>query len=166
MAASERARAYVAHRVPGRTRVRVPEARGDAAYFERAERVLANLTEVDRVHTDHRTGSVLVCHRGDFREIEAGAERAGLFVLIASSQPGRSLNLRLKEAALRLDRGLRDESDGILDLGSLATVAMAGAAALQVVRGAALPAAGSLLWQAASLVRSAAAEDTAPSSDD
>jgi len=57
--------ALIEHQLPGRVRLRVPECRGDHAYFERVTRGLSEHPTVSRMRIDARRGSVVIHHTED-----------------------------------------------------------------------------------------------------
>jgi len=57
--------ARMPHALPGRTRIRIDEKRGDEAYFANVKEELEACPGVSGVETNSRTGSVLVRHTGD-----------------------------------------------------------------------------------------------------
>lgn len=73
--------AEVAHAMPGRTRLRLPDRRGDAAFFASVASGLSSLPGVFDVETRPLTGSVLIAHLGPLDELGDAARRAGLFDL-------------------------------------------------------------------------------------
>jgi len=50
------------HALPGRTRLRIDEKRGDAAYFLTVEKALSDYPGILAVETNSRTASVLIHH--------------------------------------------------------------------------------------------------------
>jgi len=78
-------RARVVHALPGRTRLRIEEKRGDAAYFASLSAALATLPGVEQVSAAALTGSLVVRHEPPLEAIAATARAAGLFVVDAAS---------------------------------------------------------------------------------
>lgn len=76
--------AEVAHAMPGRTRLRLPGRRGDAAFFASLASGLSSLPGVFDVETRPLTGSVLIAHFSPLDELGDAARRAGLFELRAA----------------------------------------------------------------------------------
>jgi hypothetical protein len=73
--------AEVAHAMPGRTRIRLPHHRGDAAFFASVASGLSSLPGVLGVETRPLTGSVLIGHFSPLDDLGDAARRAGLFEL-------------------------------------------------------------------------------------
>jgi hypothetical protein len=149
--------ARIEHRIAGRLRLRIPEMRGDNAYFERLEDALARIEGAGAVSVRARTGSVLL---EDFSTglpaFTRAAREAGWFELIAESAPP--------------ERGTRDRGVGPLDVltqdldlaalrPSLVLILLA-LAALQVARGQVMVPALTLLWFAFELSRRTSATRT------
>jgi len=57
--------AFIEHQLPGRLRLRVPDRRGDHAYFESVTQSLSAHPGVSRLRTDARRGSVIIHHTDD-----------------------------------------------------------------------------------------------------
>jgi len=146
--------ARVTHRIPGRARLRVPERRGDAAWFEGLERQLGPVSGVLRLTTSPGTGSVLLLHRGPLEPLLRHAEERELFRCVAERPPSSEAPAgwaaaldRLRRSDPHVDRLLGGRPDtaafGALLLGALGV--------LQLARGHVLPAGSSLLVDAIQL---------------
>ena len=72
------------HALPGRTRLRIDEKRGDEAYFMTVENALSDYPGVLAVETNSRTASVLVYHTANDPTPWQRAEEQGLFHLAAN----------------------------------------------------------------------------------
>jgi hypothetical protein len=71
--------AYVSHQIVGRARLRVPEKRGDANYFEAVRQKLSAEAGVEAVQVSPQTGSILIHHKGPLAPIVAAASGHDLF---------------------------------------------------------------------------------------
>jgi hypothetical protein len=131
------AKAFVAHQMPGRTRLKIPSKRGDVPYFESVVQGLAEHPAVDELKADPDTASVLIRHAGEVAAIVAMAAEGGLFEL------GR------REASSAGDRRARAARVAV-DAPSLdtAAVGLAGLGAYQVSRGKLLGTATENFWNA------------------
>jgi hypothetical protein len=67
------------HALPGRTRLRIDEKRGDEAYFTTVESALRDYPGISSVETNSRTASVLVHHTENDPPPWQRAEEQGLF---------------------------------------------------------------------------------------
>ena len=79
--------ATITHHLPGRTRIRLEEARGDRAYFAQLRRQLSELPGVESVRANFRTGTVLLEHSSPLLQVAETASGAGLFELEAEYTP-------------------------------------------------------------------------------
>lgn len=149
----------VVHVLDGRARLRAPNQRGDAPFFERVARVLPGATGVVSVKTNALTGSILVVFENELDEVLAFAEQEELFkigVVEEAPKPRREDAppwADLFDELVRLDNRLRSESDDRWGLGSLTFYAMLAACAFQIKRGSYFPAASSLLVQARGILK-------------
>jgi hypothetical protein len=73
--------------LPGRTRIRLADARGDRAYFALLRRQLSELPGVESVRANFRTGTVLLEHSSPLLQVAETARGAGLFELEAECTP-------------------------------------------------------------------------------
>lgn len=140
----------IAHHLPERTRLRSPALRRDPAACERMADVLAQVPGVREVRVRPYTGSVLILHDGvAAAALTDAASRAldGARVLAIGESPPlggavpafSSLRRKLAAIAHEIDRDIRRGSDGSLDLGTLATLGLIGAGALEVAATSELP---------------------------
>jgi hypothetical protein len=141
--------------VAGRARLRIPERRGDAAYFARLRDRLGGCPEVGEVEVNAVTGSVLVHHRGDLRAILAFANEASLFAVDSSLPSEVPLAVRLRAEAVAADSGLRRLAGGAVDLWTALSLGLFGLACLQAARGRLLGPASTLAWAALTAIRRA-----------
>lgn len=143
------ARATIAHRMPGRIRLSVPEMRGDEAFFTGLAAQLSGQPDVVRVRPNTRAGSLLVEHTGEAGPILAWAEAEQLLQLApdgAAAAPGGAAGpLSAPGPAVRLVSG-RD-----IDPMFMAGVAFLGMGLLQVVRGQVMVPAATAFWYAISV---------------
>jgi hypothetical protein len=114
----------IEHAIPGRMRLRFCARRGETAFFARLAARLQAHPDVRRVIANPRTGSLLVLHAGNSREIAA---LAGIEVKDAADAP---LPARRQSAA------------------KLQSVTLAALALLQLARGRVLDGASQHLWHA------------------
>ncbi len=151
---TERPTAYVVHAIPGRVRVRVPDRKGDAAFFDSIASRLAELPLVTSVTTNPVTGSVLVRFTGD---IEALAMRAMMLLdqvqLELSPTPAQPVLKRLRDELAGFDATVRELTGGEMDTHAMAFAGMLALSAVQLFRGNILAPAATMLWYAADLAR-------------
>jgi hypothetical protein len=149
--------ARIEHHISGRLRLRIPEMRGDDAYFERLGDALSRIQGAGVVSARARTGSVLL---EDFSAglpaLARAAREAHWFELIAEQTPP--------------ERQSRGQGMGTLtavtqdlDMATLRTslvLILLALAGLQVARGQVMVPALTLLWFAFELSRRAPAAPT------
>lgn len=141
----------VAHRLPGRTRLRSPMLRRDPAACARLADALVAIAGVREVRVRPYTGSALVLHDTHVTaELLVDTTRSvldGADVLQPGERPPAeaqvppfsSLARKLVQAVHEIDRDIRRGSDGTVDLGTLATLGFLGAGALEVAATGKLP---------------------------
>lgn len=145
-------RAYIAHTLPGRTRLRIPGRRGDRAFFTELADRLKRSKGIDAVHVNPMTGSLLVRYDGnldDLAKTVLGSDLGDLVQLVLSAEP---VAHRLRHEIATLDRRLRRLTHGELDLGTLASLALLVMAGAQVLRRGISTSSVSLAWYAAELL--------------
>ncbi|AKF10223.1 hypothetical protein DB32_007372 [Sandaracinus amylolyticus] len=150
--------AFAVHRTRRRARLRVPERRGDAAFFERLADALRAAPGVIEVRADPRTAGVLVRHDGELDVIAAHATRSGLVTW--REQGDRDVLAELRERMRATDAELHARTQGRWSLDSIAFFALLGAGLFQVASGSILPAGVSMLTKAFSMVEHREDDDT------
>jgi hypothetical protein len=145
--------AFVSHRVPGRVRVRIPTMQNQEDYFARVRDRLATIPGMVRLTTNTRTASVLIEFSGDQLEgLSDLGQKLELFELGSRPHP-HSLSEFLYKITGEPDHFVKRVTDGRLDFAGITAIALTGFGISQVIRGHALPAGWTLLWNAANLVR-------------
>jgi hypothetical protein len=131
--------AYVEHQIPGRLRLRIPERRGDVAFFQRVVGALSEVPDVTELDGSPLTGSIRIRYSGTAEAIAAAAAKEGLFEIgkrDGEAQPKK----RPKEPA-----GAPHGDAGMLD--SIAT-GLSGLALFQVTQGQVTGSAAENFWNA------------------
>jgi hypothetical protein len=142
----------IAHRLPGRLRLRVVARRGDSAFFEGFAAGLRQCPRVQSVEASPRTGSVLVYHDGTSEAIIAFGRTNDLFVAQPAPAPAEPPSTRAFELFRTLDTRLQQQTSGVWDLRELGFVLLSASGLFQAARRNVWPAGVSLLWYAAALV--------------
>lgn len=128
-------RAECIHRTAGRFRVSIPSAKGNAELLLRVQEELSRCQLVQSASGNPLTGSILVLHQGDFREIASYAEARSLFTL-TSKKKGTDGIARTTVAGYRkVDAAIKRVSGGELDLPHAVFVGFLGTGVLQILRG-------------------------------
>ena len=144
------ARALLCHQTVGRFRVRVPERRGDEAYFERVRGILGQHASTLEVATNPITGSILVLHRLDSVDLLEYAETEGLFRSTKASPPPHGIpgwfdklgTFDAEALWARTEKAPERAATGMFML-----------AAMQALRGSLIPSASTLVLEAIRLLR-------------
>lgn len=144
--------AYVAHQAGERLRLRIPARKGDAAFFARAERDLADCTGVAYAEANPLTASLLLHYQGDLTDLAAAAAAGQLFSLEPPQPPAHSVLDVVSERVERLEHLVLRSSRGAVDLDTLLFVGLVGAGVVQIARGRALGPASTLLANAATIL--------------
>lgn len=144
--------AHVSHATRGRARLRLPSAKGDAGFFERLEHDLRRFKSVTNVKVNAATGSVLLHHRGDLRDLTGQAQEQGVFEVVAVEpahhhDPHEPLEA-LREKLFEANESIRRRTKNTADLRSVAFTALLAGSMYQLFRGNFLPAGGTMLMQA------------------
>ncbi len=126
--------AQIVHAMPGRTRLRLPDQRGDSGFFASVASGVSALPGVYKVETRPLSGSVLIQHFGPLDKLGEAARSAGLFSLDTTG-----------------DTPARDDSRAEVDPKRLVALALAGLAFWQISREKVVPPALTLLWYASQL---------------
>jgi hypothetical protein len=153
--------AYVKHRLPGRIRLKIPQKKGDAGYFERMAESFADCPGLTQLHLNPHAASLLICHEPetDFLNIAEFAEARGLFTVAAEPESvplpilHQPLTAFTSSRLSRADELLQQASQGRFNGRSLLFLSLLGLAAHQIARGRFLSPASTLLWNALSLLK-------------
>lgn len=139
--------AELVHAMPGRTRLRVAEKRGDAAFFSAIALRLSALPGVFQVDARPLTGSIVIEHGPPIAQIAARAAEARLFALVEKprDEPAPLLAWPAPPIEPRL------AAAGVLGL----------VAVWQLLRGQVFPPALTTVWYAAHLAGFSTAADHA-----
>ncbi len=141
-------RAYLSHLATGRVRLKIPERRGDEAYFHALETALAARSDIQRVQASPRTASLLLLHDGslELKVLARQAKEQGWFHLDLKPPARESLEELVSRQLDRLDAWMRRFSGSRLDNPSLIFLALAFLAIRQVAKGQIAPPAATTLW--------------------
>ena len=148
-----KAKAHRVHSIPGRTRFKIPERRGNQAFFDEITARLRNCSGVSEVECNPLTGSVLIHHHG---EIEGRAMPAALnlleeFVELELDAPPVARLLR--DNVVVLDQAITRLSGGEFDLSTVAALGLLALAGIQLVSRRQPVIAITLAWYATELLR-------------
>ncbi len=123
------------HRMARRLRVKIPAKKGDALYFETAEQIFKGCAPVEEVSTNPVTASMLIQFKGDAEAILAFAESKQLFAVVEQIEQSTDFHKTVKESFNSIDQQVKHWTQGSVNLGGLAFVALVGTGVYQIVRG-------------------------------
>lgn len=145
-------KAFIAHDIDRRVRLRVPSRRGDASFFSNVRDRLSRCLDVDRVESNPLTGSVLIFHRGKLDTIENYSKSHQLFEIVHRRTDNRvrtrPVASELFSALNAIDESMHATTMGNLDLPTTAALGIAGLSVIQMFRKEWLPPAWTLLGDA------------------
>lgn len=146
--------ARVVHSIPGRTRLRTQDIKGDEAALAALRTALEDTAGVQNVSVNVRTGSVLVEHDASIDDVLAAAELRG-YLRRGNGAPEPYL-AQVHRALVDSDERLKAVSSGRLDLETLSFVGFIAGGIYQCFNGHGLPAGVTLLRYAVELATGAA----------
>jgi hypothetical protein len=142
----------ISHTMPGRTRIRVPDMRGDHEYFEGVQQVLSECPGVEVIETNTMTGSILVHHSGTIDQLKAFGQDRGLFVVQPDRKSPVSITESVGSALTRLDGQLTNLTSKRVNGKEVAFSALLLVGVYQMLRGSIWPAGATLVWYALSIL--------------
>jgi hypothetical protein len=99
--------AVIAHQIPGRIRFRLPERRGDAAYFSQLATKLGHIDAIERVKPNPATGSLVLEYSGSLNALIEQIQLQDVYINIQRNpqQPPPALSPRIPNNSFRLVSG-------------------------------------------------------------
>jgi hypothetical protein len=152
--------AYIKHQLPGRVRLKIPQKKGDIAYFDRVAELFEDCPGITQLQLNPPAASILICHETEtlFLNIADFAQSNSLFTV--TEQPEETVSMpHLPIAALtssglnRFDQSLLNFSQGRIDGRSILIPILIGLSIRQLTKGHILGASSSLLWYAFRLLK-------------
>jgi hypothetical protein len=154
--------AYISHFTSGRLRLKIPARKADPAYFAFLRDQLSALPGVEAVAVNPVTGSVLIHHGYDPKEVDLKpvaelTELGGLFRLQIPEPQGTRISIAEQVSGTMggFNAQLKEWSGGAVDFQSLALLALLGVSLFQAQRGTVMIPAITALWYASSLLKDA-----------
>lgn len=144
--------ALVVHRIPGRTRFRIPGKRDDMACFSRLAERMRACPGVTLVTASPVTGSLVVQHDVPFDKVVSYALAEQLFRLAEPAPPAK-LSARMAAGLEETSRNLEKVSGGEVDFDGLLVVGLTGLAIHQAIAGNIMAPALTLVWYAVNAAR-------------
>ncbi|MGO9014806.1 MAG: HMA2 domain-containing protein [Dissulfurispiraceae bacterium] len=127
--------AIVCHSSPGRSRVKVPSRKGDAAYFSSLKDHFAHLEGVKEVEANAVTGSVVFMHAADLKAISTFAEDHSLFRLIKLESATPALSRNVVKSFRDFDKKVKKFTGNELDVPGVAFLTLLGLGIYEIGRG-------------------------------
>ena len=128
-------KAHISHRMAGRVRLKIPAKKGDIRYFQLAEQAFKGCAPVQDVSSNPATGSMLIEFSGKADAVLAFAENKQLFTIVKEVGQGTDFHQSVKGSFNAIDRQVKGWTQGSINLGGLAFVALVGAGIYQIARG-------------------------------
>ena len=148
--------AHISHFTTRRLRIKVPEKRRNAAFFENVADRLATWDSIERVETNPLTGSVLIFFSDPQRLFLEAVAKNDLFNIDFETAFGSSPEPVVTEAAVRsfetVDQTLRRWTQNQIDVRSVLFILMFAGGVLQLLRRRLDTPAPTLLWYAGDLI--------------
>jgi hypothetical protein len=148
-----KAKAHVAHSIPGRTRFRIHERRGDHAFFDEIAEVLRRCAGVTAVKSNPLTGSLLLHHSDDLDSPLMQAALGAIDELVELELSAPPVARQLREDVIGVDQAIQRLSGGQFDLGTVTAFGLLGLAGAQLLAGQHPAIAITLAWYATELIR-------------
>lgn len=159
MSAADLPKAYIKHQMAGRIRLKIPEKRGDEAYFEYLAESFAGCEAVSQLQLNPQTASLLIQHGAvPFLEVADFASSNSLFTVTGESETELPATEQMSIASLsnvlaaHLDHKLADLSAGRVDVRSVLFLGFMGLAVREASKGHVMAPASTFLWRALQLL--------------
>ena len=148
-----KAKAHRVHSIPGRTRFKIPDRRGDQAFFDEIAARLRNGSAVSEVECNPLTGSVLIHHSGDIDGPPMQSALNLLDEILELEFDVPPVARLLRDNVVGLDQAITRHSGGGFDLSTVAALGLLVMAGIQLVRKRQPVIAVTLAWYATELLR-------------
>jgi hypothetical protein len=146
--------ARVVHSIPGRTRLRTQDIKGDASALSALQAALEDTAGVQAVSINVLTGSILVEHDASIDDVLRTAEERG-YLRLDDATPEPYL-AQIHRALVESDQKLKQVSSGRLDLETLSFLGFVAGGIYQCFNNHGLPAGVTLFRYAVELATSTA----------
>ena len=156
--------ATLEHLTPDRARLRLPSLRREREALEELAHAMVDLPGVYSVEANPLTAGILIRYQGDFDELSKAALKAGLFIMEAP-EPGPDVMHGLRGRMRDMEKLLRRNSAGSIDVNTAAFLFFSLVAMVQLARGRIAMPALSALWYALNSLRSASFEEMKTTDD-
>ena len=127
--------AHVSHQMAGRLRLKIPSKKRDVAYFGSLLERLLGCPGIEEVGGNPQTGSALIVHECEIRDIARYARDNDLFVLRRSTPSRKTLFDHVADTFRVYNSKLKQVSDGQVDLPTLVFSSLLISGIYQLARG-------------------------------
>jgi len=127
--------AYVTHMTAERLRIKIPLRRRDEGFFTELRGSLGKIEGVESVESNPVTASILITHRTTMDAILEHGRINNLFSFRKNLPRQTTLHKKVTDGFSSLDNRIRKSTQGAVDGGGLAFLALAGIGIYQISRG-------------------------------
>lgn len=125
----------VCHQSPGRLRIKVLAAKGDAEYFADMKKTLAGNPQISSVEVNPITASILILHNTTNDEILTCAAQQDLIKITVPDKKADNVSNKVSELFKSVNSGTAAATGGGLDLARVYFLALVGFGVYQLSRG-------------------------------
>jgi hypothetical protein len=127
--------AYMSHAIAGRMRIKIPSKKMDGSYFAGVREHLSRKEGVELVEANPVTGSVLLIHSLNEKEVIDYAESAGFFRIPVQDSSRTPVSRELKKIFGEFDKNIKRFTGNELDIPGIAFIVLIGLGVFQISRG-------------------------------
>ncbi|MBF0554882.1 MAG: hypothetical protein HQK96_10070 [Nitrospirae bacterium] len=125
----------VSHQAPGRLRIKILAAKGDAEYFAELKKTLAGSPKISGVEVNPITASVLISHNTSNEEILTYAGEQGLIKIAVPTKNSDNVSTKIAGVFKAVNSGAVTATGGGLDLPRISFLTLVGFGLYQLSRG-------------------------------
>jgi len=156
--------AYISHMISRRLRVRIPSRKGDVLFFGEMHKRLSCFDGIERVEVNALTGSVLLIHAVDLREIADFARQNNLFSILDTKiyRKQTYVSRKISETFRDINHKVIISTKGFANIPDLLVLTFLGLSIFQISRGNFMaPAWYTALWYAMNIFMKSQTKQTA-----
>ncbi|MFZ3090879.1 MAG: HMA2 domain-containing protein [Nitrospirota bacterium] len=124
--------AYLSHQLSGRMRIKMPQKKGDSAYFLSLNAKMSKISGIERLEANPVTGSVLFIHNIDVNSIFEYARKNNLFDIKKDSNSNPNFHKGILEAFKGFNSQIKSFTGGEIDLWSLSFILLVAVGLYQI----------------------------------
>jgi hypothetical protein len=156
--------AYISHMISRRLRIRIPSRKGDVLFFGEMHKRLSCFDGIERVEVNALTGSVLLIHAVDLREIADFARQNNLFSILDTKiyRKQTYVSRKISETFRDINHKVIISTKGFANIPDLLVLTFLGLSIFQISRGNFMaPAWYTALWYAMNIFMKSQTKQTA-----